>query len=199
MNLTGIIAISGRPGLFKVIAQGKNSIIVESLVDNKRFPAYASDRISALDDISIYTYEEDAPLRDLLTVIYKKEGGKECLSHKEDLKVLQKYLLEILPNYDQERVYPSDIKKMFQWYNLLHKSGNLILEVVEEEKAEKKVTKAKKEAASEEVAPAAKKTPAKKPAAAAKPKAGVADKAKASKPSAPKKTTATKTGTSRGK
>jgi hypothetical protein len=199
MNLTGIIAISGRPGLFKVIAQGKNSIIVESLVDNKRFPAYASDRISALDDISIYTYEDDAPLRDLLTAIYKKEDGKECPSHKEDLKVLQKYLMDILPNYDQERVYPSDIKKMFQWYNLLHKSGNLILEVVEEEKVEKKAPKAKKEAATEEAAPAAKKAPAKKPAAAAKPKAGVADKAKAAKPSAPKKTTATKTGTSRGK
>ena len=200
MNLTGIIAISGRPGLYKVIAQGKNSIIVESLIDNKRFPAYATDRISALDDISIYTYDEDAPLRDLLTAIYTKEGGKECPSHKEDLKVLQAYLLEILPNYDQERVYPSDVKKMFQWYNLLHKSGNLN---VEEEKAEevveeKKAPKAKKAAAdtSEEAAPA-KKAPAKKAATTAKPKAAPA--AKAAKPAAAKKTTATKTGSSRGK
>lgn len=199
MNLTGIIAISGRPGLFKVIAQGKNSIIVESLVDNKRFPAYATDRISALDDISIYTYDEDAPLRDLLTAIYKKEGGKECPSHKEDLKKLQNYLMEILPNYDQERVYPSDIKKMFQWYNLLHKSGNLKLEEAEEVKAEKKAPKAKKEVAEKEEAPAKKAPAAKKPSAAAKPKAVAADKSKAAKPAAPKKTATTKTGSSRGK
>lgn len=202
MNLTGIIAISGRPGLYKVIAQGKNSIIVESLIDNKRFPAYATDRISALDDISIYTYDEDAPLRDLLTAIYTKEGGKECPSHKEDLKVLEAYLLEILPNYDQERVYPSDVKKMFQWYNLLHKSGNLKVEEVkaEEEVAEKKAPKAKKAAAAEateETAAPAKKAPAKKAATTAKPKATPA--AKAAKPAAAKKTTATKTGSSRGK
>lgn len=202
MNLTGIIAISGRPGLYKVIAQGKNSIIVESLIDNKRFPAYATDRISALDDISIYTYDEDAPLRDLLTAIYTKEGGKECPSHKEDLNVLQAYLLEILPNYDQERVYPSDVKKMFQWYNLLHKSGNLKIEEVKAEEvvAEKKAPKAKKAAASEateETAAPAKKAPAKKAATTAKPKTAPA--AKAAKPAAAKKTTATKTGSSRGK
>ena len=138
MNLTGIIAISGRPGLFKVIAQGKNSIIVESLIDKKRFPAYAADRISALDDISIYTYDEDAPLKELLAAIYKKENGNECPSHKEDITVLQSYLIDLLPNYDQERVYPSDVKKMFQWYNLLHKSGNLIVEEAKEEKREKR-------------------------------------------------------------
>lgn len=200
MNLTGIIAISGRPGLYKVIAQGKNSIIVESLIDNKRFPAYATDRISALDDISIYTYDEDAPLRDLLTAIYTKEGGKECPSHKEDLNVLQTYLLEILPNYDQERVYPSDVKKMFQWYNLLHKSGNLKVEEVKAEEevvAEKKAPKAKKAAEATEEAAPAKKAPAKKAATTAKPKAAPA--AKAAKPAAAKKTTATKTGSSRGK
>lgn len=198
MNLAGIIAISGRPGLYKVIAQGKNNIIVESLLENKRFPAYASDRISALDDISIYTYDEDAPLRDILTSIYKKQDGKEAPSHKEDIKVLENYLSEILPNYDQERVYPSDIKKLFQWYNLLQSSGNLILEeekAATEEKKEKK-PKAKKDEAKEEETPV-KKAPAKKAATAAKPKA--VDKPKALKPTAVKKTTATKTGTSRGK
>jgi|APGre2960657404_1045060.scaffolds.fasta_scaffold108704_1 hypothetical protein len=195
MDLTGIIAISGRPGLFKVIAQGKNNIIVESLIDGKRFPAYATDKISALDDISIYTYDDDAPLRTLLKAVYKKEGGKECPSHKEDLTLLQAYLLEILPNYDQERVYPSDVKKMFQWYNLLQKSGNLKL-IEKEEVAEKKAPKSKKDAeASEEAAPV-KKAPVKK-AAAAKPKAAGA--AKVVKPGAAKKVTATKTSTSRGK
>ena len=169
---------------------------MESLIDKKRFPAYAADRISALDDISIYTYDEDAPLKDLLTAIYKKENGNECPSHKEDISVLQNYLIELLPNYDQERVYPSDVKKMFQWYNLLHKSGNLILEEAPEEKPKKAAKKATEEnGASEETK--AKKAPAKK--TVAKPKAPVADKAKSVKPAAPKKTATTKTGSSRGK
>lgn len=199
MNLTGIIAISGRPGLYKVIAQGKNSIIVESLIDNKRFPAYATDKISALDDISIYTYDEDAPLSGLLTAIYKKEDGKLCPSHKESLTVLQSYLLEILPNYDQERVYPSDVKKMFQWYNLLHKSGNLKLEEVKEEAAEKKAPKTKKAAATEDAteAPKAKKVAPKKTTTTVKPKATPA--AKAAKPAAGKKVAAPKTSSNRGK
>jgi hypothetical protein len=126
MNLTGIIAISGRPGLFKVVAQGKNNLIVESLEDGKRFPAYSTDRISALEDISVYTYEEDIALGSLFEAVYQKENGGEAPSHKSDKTTLENYLLEILPNYDQERVYFSDIKKIFQWYNLLHKSGLLV-------------------------------------------------------------------------
>ena len=128
MNLTGIISISGKPGLYKVVAQAKNSVIVESLEDNKRVPAYATDRISALEDISIYTYGEDKPLKEIYTDIFNKENGGATLSHKDDIKKLTAYLTEILPDYDQERVYSSDIKKLFQWYNLLHKSGNLKLE-----------------------------------------------------------------------
>lgn len=139
MNLSGIIAISGRPGLFKVIAQGKNNVIVESLVDRKRFPAYSSDRISALDDISIYTYEEEKPLKEIFKAIYEKESGAEAISHKDSEDKLVNYLLMVLPNYDQERVYVSDIKKIFQWYNLLHKSGELKLK---EEKKEEVVTEA---------------------------------------------------------
>lgn len=203
MNLSGIIAISGRPGLFKVIAQGKNNIIVESLIDSKRFPAYATDKISALDDISIYTYDEDAPLRDLLSAIYKKEDGKVCPSHKESLTVLQNYLLELLPNYDQERVYPSDVKKMFQWYNLLHKSGNLKLDeekVAKEEVAEKKTTaKAKKETSegsTEKKETKTTKKPAAKKTVTAKPKVTAA---KAAKPAAGKKVAAPKTSSNRGK
>lgn len=151
MDLSGIISISGRPGLYKVIAQGKNSIIVESLVDKKRFPAYSTDRISALEDISIYTLEEDKPLKEIYTDILAKVGNKAAPSHKEDISALQDFLVDILPNYDNERVYPSDIKKLFQWYNLLFKAG-----VIKEEKAEKKEP-AKK--------PASKKTTTKKPAA----------------------------------
>ena len=195
MNLTGIIAISGRPGLYKVIAQGKNNIIVESLIDNKRFPAYATDKISALDDISIYTYDDDAPLKDLLVAIYKKENGKMCPSHKESLTVLQNYLLELLPNYDQERVYSSDVKKMFQWYNLLHKSGNLKMDEEATEVAEIAAEETKVETTTKK--PAAKKATA--PKAATSVKAKTADKAKSAKPAAGKKVAAPKTSSNRGK
>ncbi len=123
MDLSGIISISGRPGLYKVIAQGKNSIIVESLTDNKRFPAYSSDRISTLEDISIYTIDDDKPLKEIFADIYEKQEGKEGPSHKADIGELTEYFTEILPDYDEERVYTSDIKKLFQWYNLLLKSG----------------------------------------------------------------------------
>lgn len=147
MDLTGIISISGRPGLYKVIAQGKNSIIVESLPDGKRFPAYASDRISALEDISIYTYDEDTPLKSIFESLYTKAEGKECPSHKEDIGVLLDYFSDILPNYDEERVYPSDIKKVFQWYNLLYKAGALVMEAKAEE------TVAEEEVETEDAAP----------------------------------------------
>jgi len=193
MDLSGIISISGRPGLFKVVAQGKNSIIVDSLTENKRFPAYASDRISALDDISIYTVEGDKPLRDIFSDIYKKQAKGVAPSHKEDITALQGFLIDILPNYDEERVYPSDIKKLFQWYNILHASNNL--KPLEEEKPAKKEkvekkptdTAEKKPAAKK---PAAKKAPAKKEAPAEK-KAPAAKKAPAKK-AAPKKNTTNK-------
>lgn len=133
MDLSGIISISGKPGLYRVVAKGKNSIIVEALMDNKRFPAYASDRISALEDISIYTYEEDKPLKEIFEGLYAKMEGNMVPSHKEDISVLQEALVDVLPNYDEERVYPSDIKKIFQWYNLLHQAGLLAAEPKTEE------------------------------------------------------------------
>lgn len=171
MDLSGIISISGRPGLYKVVAQGKNSIIVESLVDNKRFPAYASDRISALEDISIYTLEDDKPLKEIFDGLYLKVDGGEVPSHKEDISVLQEFLSEVLPNYDEERVYPSDIKKIFQWYNLLHKSGLLKMEEPEvEEPVKKKAPKVKADSEAKDAAPKAKAKPAPKAAAKTAPK-----------------------------
>ena len=162
MNLTGIIAISGRPGLFKVVAQGKNNLIVESLEDGKRFPAYSTERISALEDISIYTYDEDIALGDIFDTIFKKENGGEAPSHKADKLTLENYLLEILPNYDQERVYFSDLKKIFQWYNLLHKSNLLVAnEVIENEIEDAVVVEETVEAVTEEK-PKAKRAPRKK-------------------------------------
>jgi hypothetical protein len=194
MNLTGIIAISGKPGLFKVVAQGKNNIIVESLEEKKRFPAYSSDRISALDDISIYTYEEDKPLKEIYKTIFEKENGGSILSHKEDLSKLTGYLLEVLPNYDQERVYPSDIKKLFQWYNLLLKAGELKMDVVEPAVAE---VPAEEAAAADK--PKKEKTAAPKKAATAKKVTDKPAAKSAPKVTAAKKVAAPKTGSSRGK
>lgn len=204
MNLSGIIAISGKPGLYKVIAQGKNNIIVESIEEKKRVPAYATDRISALDDISIYTYDDDKPLKEIFDDIFKKENGGATISHKEDAKKLQAYLAEILPEYDKERVYPSDIKKLFQWYNLLHKAGELKMEEAEEApaKAEKatKAPKAEKETKEAKPAKEAKeKAPAKKAPAAKKATEKVAAPKASAKTTSAKKVAAPKTGSSRGK
>lgn len=161
MDLSGIISISGRPGLYRVIAQGKNNVIVESLIDKKRFPAYSTDRISALNDISIYTLEEDKPLQEIYSEILEKIGNTTAPSHKESLTVLQDFLVDILPNYDDERVYPSDIKKLFQWYNILFNAGILKQEEKKsEDKAEKKAPVKKKVTANKP--PAKKKTIPKK-------------------------------------
>ncbi len=189
MNLTGIISIAGKPGLFKVVAQGKNNVIVESLEDKKRTPAYSSDRISALDDISIYTTDEDVSLKIILKTIYDKENGAATISHKEDKKNLEKYILEILPNYDQERVYISDVKKIFQWYNLLHKSGELKLA-----EAEEKTESTEEDSKTEDKAPKKEKK-----AAAIAPKAKPTTSKAAPKTTASKKVATVKTSTSRGK
>lgn len=178
MNLTGIISISGRPGLFKVIAQGKNSVIVESMIDKKRFPAYATEKISTLEDISIFTYEEDVKLTEMLAKM-NESFTDNCPSHKEDMKTLEAALATFLPNWDKERVYPSDVRKIFQWYHLIKQAG---LFEAKEEGAEAPAKEAK-----------AKAEPAKKKAAAA------AGPSKAAKPANIKKAAPVKTGSSRGK
>jgi hypothetical protein len=196
MNLTGIISISGKPGLFKVVAQAKNSIIVESLIDKKRMPAYSTDRISALDDISIYTYEEDVPLREVYEAIYKREQGKDAPSHKESLTTLTDYLSEVLPNYDSDRVYPSDIKKLFQWYNLLNKEGLTkteekeeveTAEISESSSEEKPKKKAAPKKASEQKSPVKKDSASKTKSAPTKKTAVKKSPAKATSSAASKK------------
>lgn len=119
MELKDIVAINGKPGLYEIKAQSKGGIIVESLIDSKRIPITVTHNISALNEIAIYTYEEEIPLRIVLKSIGEKENGKEALSHKENDKVLTSYFREVLPNFDEERVYTSNIKKIVQWYNLL--------------------------------------------------------------------------------
>ena len=119
MELKDIVAINGKPGLYKIKAHSKGGIIVESLMDGKKFPVTATHNISALNEIAIYTYEEDFPLRIVLKSMGEKENGKETISHKESGRQLTSYFREILPNYDEDRVYTSNIKKVIQWYNIL--------------------------------------------------------------------------------
>jgi len=106
-------------GLFKVIAQNKHRMIVESLTDKKRIPAYAHQQLTTLEDISIYTVDEDIPLKDIFTKISEKEKGGASIDPKSGSEDLKNYFTEILPDYDSERVYVSDIKKVLTWYNLL--------------------------------------------------------------------------------
>ncbi len=167
MDITGILAISGKPGLYKVVAQSKNTLIVESLEDGKRFPAHSSNKVSSLDDISIYTKEEDVPLKEVFEAIYKVQDGKPAVDSKSSPEQLRAFMDKVYPAYDSERVYNSDLKKLFQWYNYLLEAG--IFEKQEEAK-EEQVTEeapvAKKAAVKTEVKPKA------KPAAAKSDKAG---------------------------
>ena len=123
MNIEGIINVTGKPGLHKIISQGKNTVIVESLTDKKRIPVYSHNQANSLEEIGIYTYEDTVPLVDVFTRIAKKENCKQCISHKEGKEELYLYFRDILPEYDEDRVYISDIKKVFQWYNALEASG----------------------------------------------------------------------------
>ncbi|WP_439129315.1 DUF5606 family protein [Polaribacter sp.] len=123
MEFSKIISVTGKPGLFQVVSQSKNAIIVGSLTDNKRMAINATQNVSLLENIAIYTYEEDMPLLDVFKAMYTKTEGKEAISHKESGKKLEAFFADVLPNYDNERVYTSNIKKVIQWFNLLVKSG----------------------------------------------------------------------------
>ena len=123
--LKEILSISGKPGLYKLINNTPNAIIVESLLDGKRFPAYSNSKIIALEDISIYTEDEDMPLKSVLKNIYEKENGAPVLSHKEATEKITGYFEEVLPTYDRDKVYVSDMRKIIQWYNLLAEKNML--------------------------------------------------------------------------
>lgn len=133
--LKKILCISGRSGLYELKSYGKNMIIVEGLADKKRFPAYTRDKIISLGDISIYTTDQDVPLGEVLQSIFEKCGGKELdMAKVKTDDQLDAFFLEVLPNYDAERVYRSDIRKMFNWYNMLVKAG--ISDFTKKEEAE---------------------------------------------------------------
>ena len=123
MDLKGIISISGKPGLYKVAAQGRNNIIVQGLGDKRKFPIFSTNKVSALEDISIYTYEEDVPLIDVYEKLAEFEDYRPSISHNESGHKLRERIEQFLPNYDEDRVYDSDLKKLFQWYNILVKES----------------------------------------------------------------------------
>jgi hypothetical protein len=139
MELSKILAITGRPGLYKMLAQTKNGLVVESLLDGKRLTAFSHERISSLEEISIFTTDEDLPLKDVLKKIFDKQNGEKAISHKSDAKELKAFFKEAVPNYDEENVYVSDIKKVIQWYNLLQEHNLLEFDEEEEKKEDDEV------------------------------------------------------------
>ena len=136
-----ILSISGKPGLYSLVSQGKNMLIVEDIASHKRMPAYAHDKVMSLGDIAIYTNEEDRPLYDVFEAIKEKTDGKtvdiKAFKTPEDMRA---YFAEIVPDFDGDRVYNTDIKKVFQWYNLLISNG--ISDFKDEEIAEDKAAEA---------------------------------------------------------
>ena len=142
--LKDILAISGQPGLCKLVSNTKNGIIVENLETGKRTPAYATAKVSALEDIAIYTEDsDDKPLNEILKSIREKESGNASINPKSNSDELKKYFEEVMPEYDKDRVYVSDIKKVFQWYNILQKLEMLDLLDLEDETVEEKLEKTK--------------------------------------------------------
>lgn len=145
MDLNGIISIAGMSGLYKVIAQTKNGLIVESLADKKRTPVYATHKVSTLEDVRIYSTGDEVPLKEVFQKIYDKEkGSATSVDHKAPDAELKNYLKSAFAEYDEDRVYTSDIKKLISWYNIIHKEGLLEKkEEVKEEDAKAKEVKAK--------------------------------------------------------
>ena len=136
--LKKILSISGKPGLYKLVSYGKNLIIVESLKDKKRMPAYTRDKIIALGDIAIYTDDTEVPLADVLTTIAEKYNS-QVLDTKlyKSAAQLQQFFEEVLPNYDHDRVYNTDIKKIISWYNTLISAGITDFSIKSEEESAK--------------------------------------------------------------
>ncbi len=167
MVLKDILSISGEQGLFKFIAQGKNAIIVEHLETKKRSSAYGSAKVSSLEDIAIFTDKEDLPLGKVFDLIYDNSEGGAAIEPKSDPQALKTWFEGILPDYSRDKVYVSDIRKIAQWYNILHKLDMLVKEEPEEETKEEVAEPAedkKDEAAGDKKKPSAvqKKSPPKK-------------------------------------
>lgn len=124
MSLEKILSISGKPGLYKLTTQTRSGFLAESLLDGKRISVSGRHNVSLLSEIAIYTLTEEVPLREVFAKISEKENGGEAINHKVPKIELEEYFFKVLPDYDEDRVYASDIKKVIQWYNLLVKNGH---------------------------------------------------------------------------
>lgn len=137
MSLDKILAIGGKPGLYKLVTQTRSGFVAESLLDNKRITVGMRSNVSILSEIAIYTLDEELPLREVFLKIQEKENGeKTSVGHKEEKIKLEEYFFEVLPDYDEDRVYTSDIKKVIQWYNILHDNGITDFSAAEENASE---------------------------------------------------------------
>ena len=154
MNVEKILAISGKPGLYELKVQTRSGFVAESMLDGKRITVGMRSNVSLLSEISMYTHSEEKPLVEIMRAIAVKENEGPAISHKEDTAKLLEYFKQIVPDYDEDRVYPSDIKKVLNWYNMLQAKGMVSKEepkvdnadsvkeqVVEEVKAKKKNAK----------------------------------------------------------
>lgn len=159
--LKNILAITGKPGLYQLVSRGNNMLIVESLVDKKRMPSYARDKVVSLAEVSMFTTGEDIALSEVLTKLGKKEGLKKASidAKKADNDQLRAYFGEVLEDFDRDRVYPSDIRKLITWYNILIEAGITDFSLEEEETAEADSAKAEKK---EEAENGGEKKPAKR-------------------------------------
>lgn len=157
MTLDKILAIAGKPGLFALKIQTRTGFVAESLIDGKKITVGLKSNVSLLSEISVYTYSEEKPLTEIMRTIAIKEDNGPAISHKEDNSKLIAYFLEVLPDYDQERVYPSDIKKIVNWYNMLQAKGLVSKEEPKIENAEEVLDKVVKEVAAEKADKPAKK------------------------------------------
>lgn len=133
MSLEKILSISGKPGLYNIKAQTRTGFVAESLLDGKKISVGMRHNVSVLSEIAIYTLDGEVPLKEVFEKISEKENGGQAISHKASKDELEAYFFEILPNFDEDRVYASDIKKVFQWYNLLQSKD--LLKAEEADKA----------------------------------------------------------------
>ncbi len=136
MKLDKVMSISGKPGLYELKAQTRGGFVAESMLDGKKLTVNLRHNVSLLSEIAIYTYTEEVPLREVFQKIKEKENGGEAINHKESKAKLEEYFSEVLPEYDEDRVYASDIKKIVQWYNLLISKGYDDFSAAEKEAAD---------------------------------------------------------------
>lgn len=190
MDLSKILSIAGKPGLYQIINQTRGGVLATSLLDGKKTSIGQTQRVSTLSDISIYTDEGDEPLMNVLQTMYKTSDGKPFDTDIKDDEALRNLMREMLPQHDEERVYTSDIRKVVKWYNLLLKSDLIDLEKAPEEEVAEAAEepKAEKEKSAKAAEPAKKKAPAKKAT-----EKNVPAKSAPAKKAAPKAAGATKT------